>query len=94
MRGAGGGTADAGTDSSETAGSVGAGVGAGEGAQATGTGTGDVGRTMPLLRGATDRPVTTRTDTGDFGSSSVNKNTFLPSLTYTITYILITISLF
>lgn len=47
---------------------------------ATGTGaggatdTGDVGRTKPLLR-VTDTPVT-RTDTGDFGSSSVvNKQT-------------------
>lgn len=36
-----------------------------------GTATGEVGRTTPLLR-ATDTPVS-RTDTGDFGSSSVNK---------------------
>lgn len=36
-----------------------------------GTATGEVGRTTPLLR-VTDTPVN-RTDTGDFGSSSVNK---------------------
>lgn len=52
---------------------AGAGSGAAEG-RATGTDSiGDVVRTTLLLRAVTDNPVTTRTDTGDFGSSSVNK---------------------
>ena len=46
---------------------------AGASGQGGTTGTGDVGRTTPLMRGVTGSPVTTRTDTGDFGSSSVNK---------------------
>lgn len=72
-RGAGGWAAAVGTGSSVTADTAGDGTTA----QGSATGTGDVGRTTPLLRVVTGRPVspvTTRTDNGDFGSSSVNKN--------------------
>lgn len=68
-RGAGGGAVGAGAGAgSKTS----AGVGAGAGAGGWAAGTGDV-RTTPLLRAVTDNPVTTRTDTGEFGSSSVDK---------------------
>lgn len=70
--------------------SMGAGAATGAGTGSAGAagaqGAGDDGsRTTPLLRAGnaatgtadtgTGKPVTTRTDTGDFGSSSVNKTT-------------------
>lgn len=60
-----GGAAGVETGSRGASGATGTGAGGAGGA----TDTGDVGRTTPLLR-VTDTPVT-RTDTGDFGSSSV-----------------------
>lgn len=78
-RGAGGGAVAAGTGSSATTG--------GAGGQGGATDTGDVGRTTPLLRGVAGSPVTTRTDTGDFGSSSVNKDDTSEGAKYATNYL-------